>query len=472
MADDEICYAAAVDLARALRHKQLSAVEVVEAQLRQIERVNGQVNAIVTLTPERALERARFLDEQLAQGKPLGALHGLPVAHKDLFPTRGVRTTWGSPIFKDDVPDLDALIVERQTLAGAISLGKTNTPEFGAGSQTFNALFGATRNPYDLSKTCGGSSGGAAVALACGMVALADGSDMGGSLRNPASFCNVVGLRPAPGRVPSWPSKAPWSTLSVDGPLARSVGDLALLLSAIAGPDSRSPIALSDDGAGFRVALERDLRGVRVAWCPDLGGLPLDKAVRAVLDGQRATFETLGCVVEEVAPDLTGADEVFRTWRAWLFALSYGELLHTHRAQLKDTVIWNIEQGLRLSGTDLACAAVVQGQIYQRLRDFMQRYEYIVCAVSQVPPFPVEQPYVQEIDGIAMESYIDWMRSCYYISVTGHPALALPAGFTASGLPVGLQIVGRHRAELALLQLGHAYEQANPVGQRRPVLGG
>ncbi len=271
-----VCFLPAVELARLIREGELSAVEVMEAHLSQIERVNPEVNAIVTLLPERALEEARRADAALARGEGIGPLHGLPVAHKDLFWTKGVRTTFGSPIFENFVPKADALIVERLKRAGAISVGKTNTPEFGAGSQTFNEVFGATLNPYDTSKTCGGSSGGAAVALACGMVPLADGSDMGGSLRNPAAFCNVVGLRPSPGRVPSWPSQTSWSPLSVEGPMARTVRDAALMLSAIAGPDRRSPISISEPPGRFAGPLERDFSGVRVAWSPDLGGPPLE----------------------------------------------------------------------------------------------------------------------------------------------------------------------------------------------------
>src|SRR6266851_7403851 len=261
MASMELCFLTATELARRIRLKDLSCQEVMATHLTQIERVNPQVNAIVTFLPEQALERARAADEALARGAEVGSLYGLPIAHKDLVLTKGIRTTFGSPIFSDFVPEQDEIIVERLRNAGAITVGKTNTPEFGAGSQTYNSVFGETLNPYDLSKTCGGSSGGAAVALACGMLPLADGSDLGGSLRNPASFCNIVGLRPSPGRVPSWPAADAWSTLSVDGPMARTVADVALMLSAIAGPDPRSPIALGTPGATFSAPLDRDFDG-------------------------------------------------------------------------------------------------------------------------------------------------------------------------------------------------------------------
>jgi amidase len=470
MSDHEICFLTAADLARRIRARDLSAVEVMEAHLAQIEHVNPRVNAIVTLLPERALEGARAADAALARGEANGPLHGLPIAHKDLVPTRGIRTTSGSPIYKDFVPDEDALIVERLRRAGAIAIGKTNVPEFGAGSQTFNPVFGATLNPYDLSKTCGGSSGGAAVALACGMLPIADGGDMGGSLRNPAGYCNVVGLRTSPGRVPVWPSRAPWSPLSVEGPMARTVADAALMLSAIAGPDPRAPLSIAEPGARFALPLDRDFRGMRIAWSRDLGGLPVDPGVTAAIDAQRHVFEGLGCLVEDAEPDWSGADEAFKTWRAWHFELGLGELLETHRDQLKDTVVWNIEQGRRLTGPQLAAAERVRAALYQRLREFMERYEFLALPVSQVPPFDVTLPYVTEINGVAQATYIDWMRSCYYVSVTGLPAISVPCGFTSKGLPVGVQLVGRHQDDWGVLQLAHAFEQATGFWKARPSI--
>ncbi|MBI2204262.1 MAG: amidase [Candidatus Rokubacteria bacterium] len=465
----DFCFTTATELAERIGRREVSVTEVVRAHLAQIERVNPKVNAIVTLTAERALADARDKDAALARGEPRGPLFGLPIAHKDLVPTRGIRTTFGSPIYRDHVPDADALIVERLRAAGAVTLGKTNTPEFGAGSQTFNEVFGRTLNPYDTSKTCGGSSGGAAVALACGMIPIADGSDMGGSLRNPASFCNVVGLRTAVGRVPVWPSERAWTGWSVQGPMARTVRDAALLLSAIAGPDPRSPISIREPGERFRAPLDRDFRGVRIAWTRDLGELPVDRRVTAVLDAQRKTFESLGCVVEDAAPDLADAREIFQVWRAWSFASRYGPLLAEHRHQIKDTVIWNVEQGLKLTAKDVADAEAARTRLYHRMREFMDRYEFLVLPVTQVPPFDVTQPYVTEIDGVRLPTYIDWMRACSDITVTGHPAISVPAGFTADGgLPVGLQIVGRHQDEWAVLQIAHAFEQATGFSKRRP----
>src|SRR5438874_9960026 len=294
--DSSVCFMSAVEMAQLIRMKKLSAREALAAHLNQIERVNPKVNAIVTLVPEMAAAAAAKADEVQARGETLGALHGLPVAHKDLLETRGIRTTFGSPLYRDYIPTENDIVVERMARAGAVIIGKTNTPEFGAGSQTFNTVFGATRNPYDLTKTCGGSSGGAAVALACGLTPVASGSDTGGSLRNPAAFCNIVGFRPSIGRVPNPKAAFAWSTLSTSGCLARSVADLAFALSSIAGPDSRAPLSINEPGARFARPLDRSFKGVRVAWFKDLGGVPFDSRVRTAVDAHRTTFESLGCI--------------------------------------------------------------------------------------------------------------------------------------------------------------------------------
>ena len=459
----DICTLSAVEMARLIRAKELSAREVVAAHLRRIDEINPTVNAIVTVVGERAMDSARAADDGLTRGETPGPLHGLPIAHKDLQPTKGIRTTFGSPIFADFIPAEDSLLVERLRSAGAIAIGKTNTPEFGAGSQTFNPVFGATLNPFDRTKTCGGSSGGAAVALATGMLPIADGSDMGGSLRNPASFCGVVGMRPSPGRVPAWPAPLGWSTLSVEGPMGRRVGDVALLLSAMAGPDRRSPIALADSGNRFALPLERDFRGVRIAWWKDLGGLPLDPSVRDVVNAQRSAFESLGCIADDAEPDFGGADGVFKTLRAYSFLTNLGPVVAKHRGLVKDTILWEVEQGSRLGAADVGGAEVKRTELYHRMRQFMERYEFFVLPTVQVPPFDVTQEYVTEIAGVRMETYIDWMKSCYFISITGHPAISVPAGFTADGLPIGLQIVGRHQDDWGVLQIAHAFEQASRV---------
>jgi amidase len=473
MTASELCFLTATELASRIRRREVSCEEVMRAHVDQIERVNPKVNAIVTFLPEQALDAARSADRALARGAAPGAeaapLYGLPVAHKDLAVTKGIRTTFGSPVYRDFVPAVDALIVERLKAAGAIALGKTNTPEFGAGSQTFNPVFGATLNPYDPTRTCGGSSGGAAAALACGMVPIADGSDLGGSLRNPASFCNVAGFRPSAGRVPSWPVFNAWNPLSVVGPMARTVADLALQLSAIAGPDPRAPISIAEPASRFGRPLARDFKGMRLAWSRDLGGIPIDPAVTAVLQAQRHVFKALGMSLDEAQPDFTDADEVFKVLRAYHFELSYGALLQTRRDQMKDTVVWNIEQGAKLTGPQVGHAELKRTELYHRVRGFMEQYAFLAAPVVQVLPFDVNQPWVTEINGQRMQTYVDWMKSCYFITVTGLPAISVPCGFSAEGLPVGLQIVGRHQDDFGVLQLAHAFEQQTGFWKARPA---
>jgi amidase len=461
-------FLSAVEMARLIRTKELSAREALVAHLKQIERINPTVNAVVTLVPEMAAQAAAEADERQARNEPLGPLHGLPVAHKDLMETRGIRTTFGSPLYKDHISTQDDPVVERMRCAGAIILGKTNTPEFGAGSQTFNEIFGATRNPWDLTKTCGGSSGGAAVALACGMVPVATGSDTGGSLRNPAAFCNVVGFRPSVGRVPNPDAALAWSTLNTSGCMARSVADLALVMSAIAGPDPRAPLSLPESGELFARPLERSFKGVRVAWFRDLGGVPFDSRVRTVVDAHRAMFESLGCIVEEAEPDFAPAEIAFRILRAWNSATTYGELLRAHPNGFKDTLRNEIEEGLRLTGVEIARAEVAHGQLWRRFQGFLGNYEYFILPTTQLPPFDVYTPYPTEIAGVRFDSYIDWMKSCWYISATGNPAVSVPGGFTPEGLPVGVQIVGRDREDFSVLQLAYAFEQATGFYKRHP----
>jgi amidase len=471
----DLCAFDAVTLAGMLRRREVSAREAAAAHIARIEAVDGSVNAVVTRCFDQALRRAAEADDALARGEVLGLLHGLPVAHKDLAETAGVRTTYGSPLFASHVPDFDALQVERMSRAGAISLGKTNTPEFGAGSHTVNPVFGATRNPYDLSRSAGGSSGGAAAALAARMVCLADGGDLGGSLRNPASFCNVVGLRPAPGRVPTWPLSEVADTFAVHGPMGRTVADVALLLAVLSGPDPRVPLALDApppalaEPAEVMDLLARDLRGVKVAWSADLG-LPVEPAVRSALAPARQVLADLGCEVTDAAPDLSGADESFRTWRAFRFATGFGPLLDEHRDQLGPNVAWNTERGLELTVTDLSRATVLRAELAQRVAGFFGTFDVLACPVSQVVPFDVTLDWVHEIDGVPQHTYLDWMASCYLISATGLPAISVPAGFTPDGLPVGLQLVGRWRAEWPLLGVAHAFETATGYARVAPAL--
>jgi amidase len=463
----------AVDIAGVLRRREMSAREVVSAHIARIEAFNPAINAIVTRTFEAALSRAADADEAMARGRIPGLLHGLPVAHKDLADTAGVRTSYGSPVFATNVPEHDALVVRRMAQAGAISLGKTNVPEFGAGSHTVNPVFGATRNPYRYDRSAGGSSGGAAAALAARLIALADGSDLGGSLRNPASFCNVVGLRPSPGRVPGWPFSDVADMFSVSGPMGRTVADAALLLAVLAGPDPRVPLALDEpppavsDPAQIRALLERDLAGTRVAWSPGLG-LPVEPDVLAVLAPARQVLVELGCQVTDAMPDLAGADEVFRTFRAFAFATFRADLLTERPDLVGPNVTWNVQRGLELTTADLSRATVLRADLAERVSAFFADFDVLACPVSQVAPFDVTLDWVHEINGQPLHTYLDWMASCYLISATGLPSISVPAGFTAAGLPVGLQLAGGRRADWDLLAVAHAFESATGCAARVP----
>lgn len=457
------------ELAAEIRAGHLSARELTQACLAQLEHYNPTLNALVTVDAQGALERAEAADQRQAKGEALGALHGLPVAHKDSFLTAGMRTTWGSKVYAEHVPDQDSLIVQRQAAAGSILLGKSNLPEFGAGSQTFNEVFGATRNPYAPELTCGGSSGGSAVALATGMVALADGTDMGGSLRNPASFCNIVGLRPSIGRVPNLPNANSFGQLTVAGPMGRCVADVALLLSVIAGQHPRDPLSLQSHTHPLTTLAEHDFKGARIAYSPDLGGLPVDPQVRAVTEAGVRRLDELGCTVELAEPDFTDGARAFQVLRALTYAGGYADLLQGNRHLLKDTVIWNIEQASTFTAQDVMDAEAVRARLFRELQALLERFDFLVAPVSQVLPFPVGQPYVTQICEQPMQTYIDWMNSCSLITLTGHPALSLPCGFSEQGLPVGLQIVGRYRDEQRLLAFAHALESINRPYTTRPL---
>jgi amidase len=461
----------ATELAALIQERKVSAREVMAAHLERIRRVNPKVNAIVAkLDDEKCLALADAADERTAKGDDLPPLHGLPIAFKDLQPAMGFPYTRGSLIYKDTMPEEDSVLVERLRNAGAIPIGKTNVPEFGMGSHTYNKVYGTTLNPFDLSKTAGGSSGGAGAALATGMLPIADGSDLGGSLRNPGNFNNVVGFRPSVGLVPNAPTSFPFLGFSVNGPLARTVADTAFLLSVMAGADLRDPGTYPSDSSIFRGNLERSFRGVRVAWCPDLGELPVDPRVRSVLDAQRQTFETLGCVVEEAHPDLSDANSIFLTLRGFRSAALYGPLLARNRHRMKPEAIREVESGARLTSAEVAQAMMQHVQLLERLRQFQEKYEFILCAVNQVPPFDATLDWPKTINGVMMENYVAWMKSAYWITVTFRPAISVPAGFTSDGLPVGIQIVGRYRDDLAVLQLGHAFEQATGFGRKHPPI--
>ncbi|MGE0621379.1 MAG: amidase [Pseudomonadales bacterium] len=466
----ELCAKSAIEQRALIVTRQVSCLELLEAHLRWIDTVNPRINALCTLAADQALARARALDAELAAGAAPGPLSGLPAAIKDLADTAGIRTTHGSPLFASHVPKQDAVHVARMRAAGAVIVGKSNTPEWGAGSQTFNTLFGATATPYDLEKTAGGSSGGSAAALAARMLPVADGSDLGGSLRNPAAFCNVIGFRPSPGRVPARERLLGWNALPVLGPMGRTVADTALLLSVMAGFDSRDPLSRTDDPAVFATDLTSDPAGLRIAWSEDLGFLPVAPAVREVFRSARRFFDDLGCRVETAHPDLRDAPAIFQTLRAHGFAASFGSFLEEHPDKLKDTVRWNTALGLSLSAREVARAEAGHLAVYRRMLDFFERYDFLVLPSAQVLPFPKTVEWIREIEGVAFENYLQWMEICGVITLTGTPVAAMPCGFSAEGLPVGLQIVGPPGADLAVLKLARAFEQAAPFAATAPSL--
>ncbi|MEM7541463.1 MAG: amidase [Pseudomonadota bacterium] len=460
-------YESATKLRDLIRDRKISVLELIESFLTRIDSTNPVLNAIVTRCDESAMSQAAELDRAFnPAGKPL---YGLPIAVKDLALTEGLRTTFGSPIFESFVPTEDDLFVARLRAAGAIIIGKTNTPEFGAGSQTFNQIFGSTKNPYDPQKTCGGSSGGAAVAIATGMLPFADGSDLGGSLRNPAAFCNVVGFRPSPGRVPNWPKQFSSEQLAVSGPMAREVTDVALLLSVMAGPDPRVPISLNEPGEIFNRPLARGWRNTKIAFSSNLNLFEVDREISQTLEHALPVFETLGMDIREDCPDLSSAEEIFTTLRGWMFAARFEELLKQHREKIKDTVVWNIEQGLQLTVSDLTRAESLRSTLIANTAKFFQDYDFLVCPSTQVLPFPIETEWIREINGVQMSSYLGWMGICWAITVTGCPAISLPIGFSRDGLPIGMQIVAPRGKDFELLQLAYAFEQETQHARTHPV---
>jgi amidase len=446
----DLCFASGRELAALIRTRQVSAREVMVAHLDRINKLNPTLNAIVAkLDDDRCLSLADDADLRLARGEPAGPLHGLPWAFKDLEDAVGFPCTCGSPIFKNRLPAEDTALVATLRRAGVIPIGKTNVPEFGMGSHTYNRVYGTTVNPYDVTRSAGGSSGGAGAALAAGMLPLADGSDLGGSLRNPANFNNIVALRPTSGLAPVL-SDPTSRGLNVKGPMARSVDDVAFLLGVMAQRDF--------------TPLERDVKGVRVAWCLDLGGLPLEPAVRDALNASRQIFENLGCFVEDACPDLADADDLFLTMRRRRAFVNLGSLLQAHRSQMKPEAVQEIERGAAVTGADVAGATAQHERLLARVRVFFEAHEFLVCAVNQVAPFDATLDWPHEIAGVKMEHYAAWMKSAYWISTTLCPAISVPAGFTPGGLPVGVQIIGRHGDDAGVLQVAHAFEQGGHGG--------
>jgi amidase len=469
--ESEFCAMSLREMASAIRRRELSAREALEAHLWRIAAVNPTINAVVTLDEEGARRRAEEADELTASGAQLGPLHGVPMTHKDSHETAGLRTTLGSALFADNVPTRDALIVRRLKDAGVVTTGKTNVPELAAGSHTFNNLFGTTTNPYDPTKSAGGSSGGVAAAIAAGIQPAGDGSDMGGSIRTPSSFCNITGLRPSAGRLPAWPASDPWAWISRKGPMAREVADLAYLMTAIAGPDERIPTSLAEPPSVFGRPLAHDLTGLRLAWTPDLGlKVPVEREVLDVLEAQLHHFESLGATVELACPDLSDADEVFGTTRALDFLVSYGDLYQNNPGMFKESLRWNLDKGLALTGPAIASSLIARGRLLRQTTTFFETYDVLLAPAVQVLPFDARLEYPRSAAGEEFSTYLDWMRAATVISATGLPAMSVPAGFSAGGLPVGLQLVGRDRGDMQLLDVAHAFEQANPVHRRRPDL--
>ncbi|KGJ77464.1 amidase [Cryobacterium roopkundense] len=469
--NEEITALSASDVSRLIRARELSAREALEAHMDQIDRVNPRINAIVTLDRAGAARQAEAADALTRSGAVLPPLHGVPMTHKDTHSTAGLRTTFGSPLFADNVPDHDDLIVARFKAAGVVTTGKSNVPEFAAGSHTFNEVFGTTTNPYDPRLSAGGSSGGVAAALAARIQSIGDGSDMGGSLRIPASFCNVVGFRPSLGMIPLAPSRNAWGWLARTGPMAREVTDVALAMSVLTGTDASTPFHCPVPASSFREPLERDLTGLRIGWSPDFGlGIPVQKEVLRVLEGQLRVFEDLGAIVEEASPDLRDADVVFDTVRSLDFALAYGDLVADHAEDIKAEVRWNVARGLALTGADVVESALARTRLAAATRHFFTRFDVFASPAAQLLPFDASWRYPRTVKGIEFDTYLEWMRSACVVSAMGIPALCMPAGFSDSGLPVGMQLAMNHGRDVNLLQVGFAYEQATHHARRAPEL--
>ena len=452
----------ATEIVALLKKGEVTTGDLLDALEQRIEAVDGTINALPTLCLDRARSRAAAAPESL--------LAGIPVAIKDLVATAGVRTTFGSPIYADNVPDRSDILVDMLEAEGGVIYAKANTPEFGAGANTFNEVFGRTVNPWNTARSVAGSSGGSAAALASGTAWLASGSDLGGSLRNPASFCGVVGLRPSPGRVAHGPSPLPFMTMSVEGPMARNVPDVALMLDAMSGQHPVDPISLARPVESFSQAVAARRRPMRVAVSVDLGGItPVDKEVAAVVENAARVFEALGCEVIEASPDFSDVQMIFQTLRAVQFAAAKKDLLETHRDLLKPEVIWNIEKGLALTMEEIAAAELARGRLYHRVESFFQSHDLLLSAATIVPPYPVEHRYVEECNGHTFGNYIEWCTVAYAITCSSCPAISVPAGFTGEGLPVGMQIVGKPRGEADLLSAAALYEEAAGLDSGIPI---
>jgi amidase len=459
---ESLALTSAAEIARRVNAREISPVEVVEAALAQVEKHNGQLNAVVTLNP-RALDEARAVERRLAKGERL-PLAGLPAGIKDVTQVAGLRTTFGSPLYADHVPAEDALVVRRLRAAGAIVLGKTNTPEFAAGGNTFNEVFGRTRNPWNPTKSAGGSTGGGAVGLATGMIALAEGTDLGGSLRIPASFCGVVGLRPSPGLVPTYPSDWAWDTLQVTGPMARTAEDVALMLQAVAGPSPLAPLRQPTAGRDFVARVRSGVRkGLRVAYCADIAGIGVEPGIEALCRSAAEDLAECGAVVEPVTLDLSQGRDAFLALRGlWFVSWMYERLdrLEEFGVNVKN----NTRAGLDGKALALGAAEAVRGKLWHEFRRLFEKYDYLLTPTMAVPPFPVEQNYPDTVAGKTMQTYVDWLRPTFVLSLTGLPVCSVPCGLDGDAMPVGLQIVGRPEGEEAVLALAGVVQDMHPIG--------
>ncbi len=452
-----------------LRRGAVSPMELIDAAIERIEETDDALNALPTLCAERARDRASRLSIPSPQDEPRGFLHGLPIAIKDLKDVEGVRSTRGSPIFSDHVPDRSDLLVTNLESKGAVVLAKSNTPEFGAGANTFNEVFGKTRNPWNTAMTCGGSSGGSAAALAAGQVWLASGSDLGGSLRIPASFCSVVGLRPTPGRVAHGPKADPFGTLPVEGPMGRSVGDVALMLDTMSGVHPADPLSISAPETSFTSWVDNPIAPKKIAYSPDLGITTVDPEVEQICKHALSHFRDIGAEVEDASIDLGDAEWVFQALRGAQYVASFQPLIREHRALLKEEIIWNIEHGLSLTPEDIGRAELERGAIINRTAEFFRKYELLVCPAVLSPPFDVDIRYLTEVEGRSFPTYISWLIMTFALTLTGCPAISVPCGFTRSGLPVGLQIMAPWREEGFLLGASALFEQARGIADMTPI---
>ena len=476
--DRDLITMTANEVVNLLKKNEVSPIELLSALEKRVNAIDKDVNALPTLCFSRAKSEA----EKVMQ-KPLeerGLLAGLPIVIKDLAPVQGVKSTWGSPVYKDFVPTRSDCLVENVEKEGGIVYAKSNTPEFGAGANTFNEVFGATLNPWDTSKSCAGSSGGSAVALATGQAWIASGSDLGGSLRNPASFCSVVGLRPSPGRVafgaagegafPSDLFAIPGQPFSVAGPMARNVPDVALLLDAMVGHHPRDPISLPRTETRYLDAVKSRTKPKKVAFSRDLGVTPVDQEVAEICEKAAKRFEQLGCIVEEAHPDFSDVQDIFQTWRAMSFYVGKKALLDTNKDLLKPEVVWNIERAAEITVDDFARVELARARYLNRAVTFFEEYDLLLSPATVVPPYPVEQRFVAELGDHKFSNYVEWLSIAYAITITGHPALSVPAGFTKDGLPVGLQIVGGPRGEANLLSAANLYEEISDLKNLVPII--